>query len=208
MSTTSAYDTTLSTMRDKLVYASRRKEDLQCEYTGVCAYLETAKEEAQVAIETQRLVQEAAQATLSNLSLKVGTIVTKALKAVLGDSYKFVLDFKIAYGKLAADIYLEKDGKRYDLRRDNGDGVVDIVALALRVAVMCLDRRHMRRLLILDEPCGAVSVNYQPVLGAMIKQLSDMLDLQVIMIASHGSNMQIEGAKVFDSAEFTEGSVL
>jgi predicted ATPase len=153
-------------------------------------------------------VQEAAQATLSNLSLKVGTIVTKALKAVLGDSYKFVLDFKIAYGKLAADMYLEKEGKRYDLRRDNGDGVVDIVALALRVAVMCLDRRHMRRLLILDEPCGAVSVNYQPVLGAMIKQLSDMLDLQVIMIASHGSNMQIPDAKVFDSNEFIEGAKL
>ena len=105
-------------------------------------------------------------------------------------------------------MYLERNGKRYDLRRDNGDGIVDIVALALRVAVLCLDRRKLRRLLILDEPCGAVSVNYQQVLGAMIKQLSDMLDLQVIMVAAHGSTMQIPDAKVFDSEYFTEGAII
>lgn len=200
--------TDLADIKEHLVYATRRKQDLTDDLHTAEKRLATADRDKRIALETQRLVQEAAQATLSNLSVKIGTIVTKALKAVLGESYKFNLDFKIAYGKLATDMYLEKDGKRYDLRRDNGDGVVDIVALALRVAVLCLDRRHIRRLLILDEPCGAVSVNYQQVLGATIKQLSDMLDLQVIMIAAHGSVMQIEGAKVFDSGEFEEGAML
>ena len=193
---------------ERLNYAKRRKKELSEKHDKLQTAHAHFEQEKKIALETQRLVQEAAQATLSNLSVKIGTIVTKALKAVLGESYKFNLDFKIAYGKLATDMYLEKDGKRYDLRRDNGDGVVDIVALALRVAVLCLDRRHIRRLLILDEPCGAVSVNYQQVLGEMIKQLSDMLDLQVFMIAAHGSVMQIEGAKVFDSSEFEEGAVL
>lgn len=200
--------TDLADIKEHLVYATRRKQDLTNDLHTAEKHLATADRDKHIALETQRLVQESAQATLSNLSVKIGTIVTKALKAVLGESYKFNLDFKIAYGKLATDMYLEKDGKRYDLRRDNGDGVVDIVALALRVAVLCLDRRHIRRLLILDEPCGAVSVNYQQVLGATIKQLSDMLDLQVIMIAAHGSVMQIEGAKVFDSGEFEEGAIL
>lgn len=198
----------LTDIKDSISYAVRRKAEMEQSYAQLKEDYAEAGADLQIAIETQRLVQEAAQATLSNLSVKIGTIVTKALKAVLGESYKFNLDFKIAYGKLATDMYLEKDGKRYDLRRDNGDGVVDIVALALRVAVICLDRRHIRRLLVLDEPCGAVSVNYQQVLGAMIKQLSDMLDLQVIMIAAHGSVMQIEGAKVFDSGDFEEGAVL
>lgn len=198
----------LSDIKDHLSYAVRRKRDISQEYDEAKADYAKAESEKKIALETQRLVQEAAQATLSNLSVRIGNIVTKALKAVLGESYKFNLDFKISYGKLATDMYLEKDGKRYDLRRDNGDGVVDIVALALRVAVLCLDRRHIRRLLILDEPCGAVSVNYQQVLGEMIRQLSDMLNLQVIMIAAHGSVMQIEGAKVFDSGEFEEGARL
>ena len=199
---------TLQEIHHKLIYAKQHREDLRYGKYIKEKETETAEAEYAVSLETQRLIREASQLTLSNLSVRIGTIVTKALTQVLGEGYKFNLDFDIRYNKLAADMYLEKDGKRYDLKRDNGDGVVDIVALALRVAILCLDRRKLRRLLILDEPCGAVSVNYQPVLGKMIKQLSDMLDLQVIMVASHGSNMQIPDAKVFDSNEFTEGAKL
>jgi predicted ATPase len=195
-------------IHDKLAYAKQHRENLENQRKSVEVSFYNSEQEYAVSLETQRFIREASQLTLSNLSVRIGTIVTKALTQVLGEGYKFNLDFDIKYNKLAADMYLEKDGKRYDLRRDNGDGVVDIVALALRVAILCLDRRKLRRLLILDEPCGAVSVNYQPVLGKMIKQLSDMLDLQVIMVASHGSNMQIPEAKVFDSNEFTEGARL
>ena len=199
---------TMQEIHDKLAYLKQYRENLENQRKSVDVSFEKSEKEYAVSLETQRLIREASQLTLSNLSVRVGTIVTKALTQVLGEGYKFNLDFDIKYNKLAADMYLEKDGKRYDLKRDNGDGVVDIVALALRVAILCLDRRKLRRLLILDEPCGAVSVNYQPVLGKMIKQLSDMLDLQVIMVASHGSNMQIPEAKVFDSSEFTEGAKL
>jgi predicted ATPase len=199
---------TLQEIHDKLAYLKQHREVLENQRKSTEVSFENAEKEYAVSLETQRLIREASQLTLSNLSVRIGTIVTKALTQVLGEGYKFNLDFDIKYNKLAADMYLEKDGKRYDLKRDNGDGVVDIVALALRVAILCLDRRKLRRLLILDEPCGAVSVNYQPVLGKMIKQLSTMLDLQVIMVASHGSNMQIPDAKVFDSNEFTEGARL
>lgn len=198
----------LAEIRDRLVYLSRHREVLKEQHSVVVQQLEKAEEDYAVSITTQRLVQEASKITLSNLSVRIGNIVTKAITQVMGEGYKFNLDFTIKYNKLAVDMYLERDGKRYDLRRDNGDGIVDIVALALRVAVMCLDRRRLRRVLILDEPCGAVSVNYQKVLGAMIKQLSDMLDLQVIMVAAHGSTMEIPDAKVFDSAQFTEGAVI
>jgi hypothetical protein len=195
-------------IHDKLAYAKQHRENLENQRKSIEVSFDNSEQAYAVSLETQRLIREASQLTLSNLSVRIGTIVTKALTQVLGEGYKFNLDFDIKYNKLAADMYLEKDGKRYDLKRDNGDGVVDIVALALRVAILCLDRRKLRRLLILDEPCGAVSVNYQPVLGKMIKQLSDMLDLQVIMVASHGSNMQIPDAKVFDSNEFIEGAKL
>ena len=199
---------TMQEIHDKLAYAKQHRENLENQRKSIDVSFEKSEQDYAVSLETQRLIREASQLTLSNLSVRIGTIVTKALTQVLGEGYKLNLDFDIKYNKLAADMYLEKDGKRYDLKRDNGDGVVDIVALALRVAILCLDRRKLRRLLILDEPCGAVSVNYQSVLGKMIKQLSDMLDLQIIMVASHGSNMQIPDAKVFDSNEFIEGARL
>ena len=196
----------LQDIRDRLAYLRQHKEVLQNQMKTTTISFEKAEAEYAVSIETQRLIREAAQLTLSNLSVRIGTIVTKAISQILGTGYTFKLDFDIKYNKLVADMYLEKEGKRYELRRDNGDGVVDIVALTLRIAVMCLDRRRLRRLLILDEPCGAVSVNYQQVLGSVIKQLSDMLDLQIIMVASHGSNMQIPDAKIFDAADFKKGA--
>lgn len=195
----------LQDIHDKLAYKTQHRDILYSKVDLVDRELTQALDDERVAIETQRLIREAAQITLSNLSVRIGTIVTKALTKVLGSRYRFGIDFDIKYNKLATSMYLEKDGNKYDLRRDNGDGVVDIVSLALRIAVLCLDRRKLRRLLILDEPCGAVSVNYQPLLGSMLKQLSDMLDIQVIMVASHGSTMQIPEAKVFDSADFATG---
>jgi len=198
----------LNAIHDAIVIAKAEKAKLEKELASLQTATATAEQSYDIAIKTQKLVQEAAQLTLSNISVRINTIVTKALKAVFPDPYEFNLEFRILYGKLATEMYLERDGKRYNLRNDNGDGIVDVVALALRVAVLCLDKRKLRRLLILDEPCGAVSVNLQPYLGKMLEHLSETLSLQVLMIAAHGSNMQIESAKYFNAEEFVEGITL
>lgn len=163
------------------------------------------KEELDIAVKTQALIQEAAQITLSSISIKIDNIVTKVLQTVFSRPYTFHLEFRILYGKLATDMYLERDGKRYDPKIDNGDGTVDIIALALRVAVICLDKRNLRRLLILDEPCGALSVNFQEYLGRMLEYFSKNLNFQIFMIAAHGSNLNIESAKYFHVQNFIEG---
>lgn len=198
----------LSDIHDALVVAKSDKAKLEKELAELGKAKLSAEKAYDISVKTQKLVQEAAQLTLSNISVRINTIVTKALKAVFPDPYEFNLEFRILYGKLATEMYLERDGKRYNLRNDNGDGIVDVVALALRVAVLCLDKRKLRRLLILDEPCGAVSVNLQPYLGKMLEHLSETLNLQVLMIAAHGSNMQIESAKYFNAEEFVEGFTL
>lgn len=163
------------------------------------------KEELDIAVKTQALIQEAAQITLSSISIKIDSIVTKVLQTVFSRPYTFHLEFRILYGKLATDMYLERDGKRYDPKIDNGDGTVDIIALALRVAVICLDKRNLRRILILDEPCGALSVNFQEYLGRMLEYFSKNLNFQIFMIAAHGSNLNIESAKYFHVQNFIEG---
>ena len=193
---------------DTLIAKKALRDSLLLELKNVNNALKHKEKEHAVILQTNKLIQEAAKATLSNISMKIGNIVTKAITSVLNQDYTFHIDFKIAYGKLASDMYLMKDGFRYDLRKDNGDGVVDLVAIALRIAAICIDRRKLRKLLILDEPCGAVSVNFQPFVGEMLKSLSDLLDLQIIMVAAHGSNMNIEGAKYIDTSSFYEGAVV
>jgi hypothetical protein len=195
-------------MRDKVLILNAKRKDLELKRSELLRESEEISKELELATITQKLIQDTAQLTLESISVRVNKIVTNAIKAVLPEPYEFFLNFDIKYGNISCSMYLERDGKQFYLKEQNGDGLVDCVALALRIAVLCLDKRKLRRVLILDEPCGAVSVNYQQTLGSMLKQLSDMLDLQIIMVASHGSNMQIPEAKVFDSASFCEGAKL
>ena len=64
-------------------------------------------------------------------------------------------------------------------------------------------RTSLIYLTILDE-----SVDYQPYVGALLEKLVEQLSLQVIMIASHGNNLQLTKAKVFNSKDFTDGAVI
>jgi len=199
---------TLSQLRDRLLVLSNKRDDCQKRIESLTAKHQESVSMDETLLQLQRLVQEASQITLETISIKINNIVTNALKAVFPNPYEFDLGFKISYGKLATDMRLVRDNKVYDMREDNGDGVVDCVALALRVAVLCLDKRNLRRLLILDEPMGALSVNYQALAGKMLKHLSEALNIQIVMIAAHGSNLEIEGAKVFNSADFGDGVIL
>jgi len=170
--------------------------------------VEAAKRDLELCLLNQRFIQEAAQLTLETISIRINSIVTRTLSSVLRDPYEFCLEFKIAYGQLACSMFLERDGLIYNLKKQNGDGVVDLVALALRAAVIVLDRRKFRRLMILDEPAGAVSVNFQPLVGKLLEHLSEKLGMQIIMIAAHGSNMQFTTAKCIDFNGLAQGDVV
>ena len=88
---------TLQEINHKLIYAKQHREDLRYGKYIKEKETETAEAEYAVSLETQRLIREASQLTLSNLSVRIGTIVTKALTQVLGEEYKFNLDFDIKY---------------------------------------------------------------------------------------------------------------
>lgn len=159
---------------------------------------------------TQKLMQECAEATLSGISVRISKIVTNAIKAVFQDTYEFNLDFDIKYGRLSASMYLIKDGEYYDPTLDNGDGVVDIIALALRTAALCLDKRQLRRVLILDEPCGALSVDKQPYAGKLMQHLHETLGIQFIIVGAHGNAYMEYADKIFDfnSVDFNNKVIL
>jgi len=197
---------TLNELRDRILVKKKNREALLSKKEQLERSKLLALQNCDMAKKTQALIEEAAQMTLETISFRINTIVTNAISAVLPEPYTFELGFKIFYGKLATEMRLIRDGKVYDPKEDNGDGLVDIVALALRIAVLCLDKRKLRRVLIMDEPMSALSVNYHELAGKMLSHLSRTLGVQIIMISSHGSHMQIEGEKVFDSKDFITGA--
>ena len=199
---------TLTEIEQKINRAIYARDKLQSEITTLQGDLTALKDECDLALALQAYVQQTATYTLETISVNVSKIVTDALKYVFDTDYKFVLEFNVKYGNMSCKMFLYKGNEVFDIRTQNGDGIADMVAIALRIAVLCMDKRKLRRTLILDEPAGAVSVNYQPMVGKLLEYLSKSLNLQIIMIAAHGANYGFTEAKCFDSEMFVKDAVL
>lgn len=146
--------------------------------------------------QAQIIIQTVAQKTQEELEYRLSEIVSLALAAVFDDPYKLKVNFIIRRGKTECDLLFEKDGEIFDPLTSSGGGAIDVAAMALRVAIWSLTQPKPRNILILDEPFRFLSQEYQIKASIMLRELSEKLNLQIIMV-SHSESL-IEGAnKIF-----------
>jgi len=134
----------------------------------------------------QALIQTVAQETQSRVQVHIKNIVQLALDAVFPDKYEFMIDFELKRGKTEASLYLLKNTEHYDPMFSNGGGVVDILALALRISAYTLSNN--RNIVILDEPMRFVSEDLQEDAATIIKHLSEKINLQ-FLISTHSEEI-------------------
>lgn len=137
-------------------------------------------------VEAQLVLQQTAQKTQQRLSYHISSFITSALESIWGeDSYTFTLNFIEKRNKTEVEMLLHTNEGDIDLKDLNsirvGGGILDIVALALRIALWSL-QVHPKKIMILDQPLSNVDQNYLPKAGELIKELSDKLDIQFIII--------------------------
>lgn len=114
--------------------------------------LAEAREEETAILEAQEVINEVATAVQERMHRHIARIVGLCLRAVFEDPYEFRIRFEKRRGKTEARMVFSRDGSEYDDPiNEVGGGVIDVVSLALRIAVICLKPR-LRRCLILDEP--------------------------------------------------------
>jgi len=143
--------------------------------------------------EAQTIIQNVAQLTQSELEYHVSELVTLAMAAVFEDPYELKVEFTQRRGRTEADLFFVRGGAEMDPMGASGGGAVDVASFALRVALWSLGQPRTRNTLVLDEPLKWLKGGDLPEKGAaMIKEISDKLGLQIIMI-SHIPD-QIEGA--------------
>jgi len=112
--------------------------------------------------------------------------VTFALQTVYGSEYHFVVLFHYDNrDQTEVKFFLDKNGKLYEPRKDTiSGGATDICAFSLRMVLYTLENPDPASIFILDEPFKNVSKGYLPFVSEMIKELSNMLNLQLI-ISTH-----------------------
>lgn len=138
-------------------------------------------------VKARLFVAKVAEDTQKNIEYHISTLVSKALSSVFPNPYEFVLRFVQRRGKTEADLIFKRDENEIDdLLNSGGGGEADVASFALRVALWSIKRT--RPILILDETFKFLhNVNYQEKTSDMLKELSNKLGLQIIMVSDQSN---------------------
>ena len=145
----------------------------------------------------REIIREVGLKTQEQLQYHISDITSLALGAVFSDPYKLVVEFVQRRNKTECDLWFERDGERIDPISASGGGAVDVASFALRIAAWSMQRPRSRQVIILDEPMRFLSVDLRERASAMIKEISDKLGLQFIII-THESTLAAEADRVFE----------
>jgi hypothetical protein len=162
------------------------------------ARLKGLEEELEYIEEARWVIQEVAQKTQQQISFHVSGIVSRALAAVFPDPYEFVMDWVKRRGKTECDLLFERDGERVHPLDASGGGPADVTAFALRIAALLLESPPSRRVLIADEPFRFVSADLQHRCALMIREISERLRFQIIMV-SHSEDLIAGADRAFET---------
>ena len=147
------------------------------------------------AIEVEKIIQTVAKQTQEQLEYHISGVVSMSLATVFDDPYSMIVRFVARRGKTECDLLFERNGEECNPLESSGGGPVDVASFTLKVAFLSIEKHRSRRLLIVDEPFRFVSPDLQNRCSQIIKEISEKLGLQIIMI-SHAEN-------IIDSADRT-----
>lgn len=151
--------------------------------------VQTAETEVQRLTELSRTAEEVrmfftllADTQRKELEQKVEALVDYGVQSVFGPTYRFKVTSELRGKSVRTEFWLVENGLQLPLLDATGGGVGDVVSFLLRVVILCLARPTQRRVLVLDEPFKFVSTSHFQTLAALLRELSDSLGLQLIMV--------------------------
>ncbi len=146
--------------------------------------------------EAQEVIRQVALKTQQQLQFHISDIATMALEAVFDNPYKLAVEFTQRRNKTECDLYFIRESEKMDPLSASGGGAVDVASFALRVASWSMSVPHTRNTLILDEPFRYLSSNLLPKASDMLKEVSNRLGLQIVMV-THADELIESADKVF-----------
>lgn len=153
---------------------AQQAEELKEKISGLQKHVEVCTKARWVLSEVTRLTQEKIKGYIENLT-------TMAIQAVFDRDYRFVTDFRISRNKSECYFSVKEGDNEYTPKDDQGGGIIDVISFALRVVLYSLERPRSRNVIILDEPLKWTG-KLMSKAGEMIKEVSNRLGLQVILV--------------------------
>lgn len=149
--------------------------------------------------EAREIIRSVGMKTQQQLSFHISDITSLAMDAVFKKPYQLQVDFIQRRNKTECDLSFERDGVKIDPLSASGGGAVDVASFALRIASWSMMSPRSRNTIILDEPLRFLSGDNQERASAMIKEISQKLGIQFIII-THESVLASYADKVFETS--------
>lgn len=130
------------------------------------------------------LLTFAQQVTKEKLKTGFEQIVTYALRYIYSSDYEFGLEFG-RHGNLQSMDFNVKTPEcqtPYDPLLSSGGGVLDIISLALRIALLELSKPKIEGFLILDESFKHLSSNYLENAEKFLEAINKKIGRQIILV--------------------------
>ena len=182
----------LRTTRDKVNGQLAKRELLEKQREATVQKKVEAENKLGVFGMVQVLLQKTSDYARQQVKTRIEDVVSEALNVVFGGSHKFLIDLSLRGNQPIAEYYLNDGSTLTKLEKpdyDRGGGKVDIIALALRLAVG--EMEGIDGPLFLDEVGKHVSKEYAPAVAYFLKEYSANFERQIILITHNADLAEI-----------------
>lgn len=186
----------LTGLRNQLEQRKGKRQELQRMLDSCQTAMKEQSRNLRRHEQAREVINQVGLKTQNQISFHISEITSLALDAVFPNPYELTAEFTQRRNKTECDLYFVRDEEKVDPLSAAGGGAVDVAAFALRVASWSMQRPRSRNTLIIDEPLRYLSANLLPLAGEMLKQISERLKLQIIMV-SHCEELIEAADKVF-----------
>lgn len=183
-------------LRSRLDQNKGRKTQLEKSITDLKGNLRDDKRALARTEQAREIIREVGLATQQRLQVHISDITSLALGSVFDEPYELSMEFVQRRNKTECDLLFARDGHTVNPLEASGYGAVDIASMALRIASWSMHTPKKRNVIILDEPFRFLSENYQEQASLMIKELSERLGIQFIII-THNATLAGNADKIF-----------
>ena len=188
---------TIQLLRNKLEQQKGAKAQLATSLTNLQVQLKEKGRSLRQHEQAKEIIRTVGLQTQQQLEISISDITSLALEAVFPDPYELKIEFVQRRNKTECDLYFMRDGNKVDPLTASGVGAVDVAAFALRIASWSMSTPHSRNVIILDEPFRFLSENYQELAGNMLREISQKLGIQFIVV-THNETLASCANKTFE----------
>ena len=187
----------LKPLRTRLEQEKGKRLQIENTLSGLTTELRDKRRELVRMEEAREVIRTVGLATQQQLQYHISDVTSLALEAVFDDPYELKVEFVQRRNKTECDLLFTRDSSTLDPISASGVGAIDVASFALRIASWSMLRPRTRNTIILDEPFKHLSVDLQEQASSMIKEVSQKLGLQFIII-THDPTLSSYADRVFE----------